>query len=147
MRVSSPFSALNPARRGPGGRRPDGRGRAGGHHPAARLPDGRVLFARGAEGTHDPLLAKAFVFEKDGTRVALVALDLIATTFVTVAESCKLVEQRTGISIDVTERVSTTIKIDCKENDERIPNRFRVVVFLLPSGIFAIINYLIKTAF
>ena len=53
--------------------------------------------ARGAEGTHDPLLAKALVFEKDGTRVALVALDLISTTRGLVEETRKLIEKQTGI--------------------------------------------------
>ena len=53
--------------------------------------------ARGAEGTHDPLFAKALVFEKDGTRVALVALDLISTTRGLVEESRKLIEKQTGI--------------------------------------------------
>src|SRR5436305_9766348 len=52
---------------------------------------------RGAEGTHDPLFAKALVFEKDGTRVALVSLDLITTTRGVVEEARRLIEQRTGI--------------------------------------------------
>lgn len=52
---------------------------------------------RGAEGTHDPLFAKAVVFEKDGVRVALVALDLITTTRPLVEESRKLIEKQTGI--------------------------------------------------
>src|SRR5438045_9771283 len=52
---------------------------------------------RGAEGTHDPLYAKALVLEKDGTRVALVALDLITTTRGLVEETRKLVEKQTGI--------------------------------------------------
>lgn len=53
--------------------------------------------ARGAEGTHDPLYAKALVFEKDGTRAALVTLDLIATTRPIVEEARKFVEKQTGI--------------------------------------------------
>lgn len=52
---------------------------------------------RGAEGTHDPLYAKALVFEKDGTTVALVSLDLITTTRGIVEESRKLIEKQTGI--------------------------------------------------
>ncbi|MBN9117914.1 MAG: neutral/alkaline non-lysosomal ceramidase N-terminal domain-containing protein [Planctomycetes bacterium] len=52
---------------------------------------------RGAEGTHDPLFAKVLVFEKDGTRVALVSLDLITTTRGLVEETRKLVERQTGI--------------------------------------------------
>ena len=53
--------------------------------------------ARGAEGTHDPLFAKALVLEKDGVKVALVALDLISTTRGLVEESRKLIEKETGI--------------------------------------------------
>ncbi len=52
---------------------------------------------RGAEGTHDPLFAKALVFEKDGTTVALVSLDLITTTRGLVEEARKLIEKQTGI--------------------------------------------------
>src|SRR6187455_1713938 len=52
---------------------------------------------RGAEGTHDPLFAKALVFEKDGTRIALVSLDLITTTRGLVEETRKRIEQQTGI--------------------------------------------------
>lgn len=53
--------------------------------------------ARGAEGTHDPLYAKALVFEKDGTKVALVVLDLIATTRPMVDEARAQIEKQTGI--------------------------------------------------
>jgi Neutral/alkaline non-lysosomal ceramidase, N-terminal len=52
---------------------------------------------RGAEGTHDPLFAKALVIEKDGTRIALVSLDLITTTRGLVEETRKRIEQQTGI--------------------------------------------------
>jgi hypothetical protein len=52
---------------------------------------------RGAEGTHDPLFARALVLEKDGTTVALVALDLITTTRGIVDEARKLVEKHTVI--------------------------------------------------
>lgn len=52
---------------------------------------------RGAEGTHDPLFAKALVIEKDGVKVALVTLDLIATTFPMVAESRKLIAEQVKI--------------------------------------------------
>jgi hypothetical protein len=52
---------------------------------------------RGAEGAHDPLFAKALVIEKDGTRIALVSLDLITTTRGLVEETRRLIEQRTGI--------------------------------------------------
>jgi hypothetical protein len=49
------------------------------------------------EGTLDPLYATALVIEKDGTKAALVSLDLIGTTFGVVTEARKLVEQATGI--------------------------------------------------
>jgi neutral ceramidase len=65
--------------------------------PPVGCPMAGYYSLRGAEGTHDPLMAKALVFEKDGTRVALVGLDLIGTTFGMVEESRKLVEAATGI--------------------------------------------------
>ncbi|MFO0848505.1 MAG: hypothetical protein U0871_08110 [Gemmataceae bacterium] len=65
--------------------------------PPPGTPMAGYYATRGAEGTHDPLHAKAVVFEQDGTRVALVALDLIATTAGSVAEARGLVEKRTGI--------------------------------------------------
>ncbi len=65
--------------------------------PPVGCPMAGYYSLRGAEGTHDPLMAKALVFEKDGTRVALVALDLIGTTFGMVNESRKLIEAETGI--------------------------------------------------
>ncbi|VTR97490.1 Uncharacterized protein OS=Pirellula staleyi (strain ATCC 27377 / DSM 6068 / ICPB 4128) GN=Psta_2338 PE=4 SV=1: Ceramidase_alk [Gemmata massiliana] len=52
---------------------------------------------RGAEGTHDPLFAKALVFEKGDTAVALVSLDLLLTTHDMVEGARKLIEERTGI--------------------------------------------------
>lgn len=65
--------------------------------PPRGCPMAGYYSARGAEGTHDSLHAKALVFEKDGTRAALVALDLIGTTRGLVEETRKLVEQQTGI--------------------------------------------------
>src|SRR5438552_14008444 len=65
--------------------------------PPRGCPMAGYYSARGAEGTHDPLHAKALVFEKDGTRVALVALDLIGTTRGLVEESRKAIEKDTGI--------------------------------------------------
>jgi neutral ceramidase len=65
--------------------------------PPVGCPMAGYYSLRGAEGTHDPLMAKALVFEKDGTRVALVALDLIGTTFGMVEESRKAIEAATGI--------------------------------------------------
>jgi hypothetical protein len=65
--------------------------------PPKGCPMAGYYSIRGAEGTHDPLFAKALVFEKDGTKVALVALDLISTTRGLVEETRKLVEKETGI--------------------------------------------------
>jgi hypothetical protein len=65
--------------------------------PPPGCPMAGYYSARGAEGTHDPLWAKALVFEKDGTRVALVALDLISTTRGLVEDTRALVEKQTGI--------------------------------------------------
>lgn len=65
--------------------------------PPRGCPMAGYYSARGAEGTHDPLFAKALVFEKDGTRVALVALDLIGTPRGLVEESRAKVEKATGI--------------------------------------------------
>src|SRR5262245_54534 len=65
--------------------------------PPRGCPMAGYYSVRGAEGTHDPLLGKALVLEKDGVRVALVALDLISTTRGLVEESRKLIEAETGI--------------------------------------------------
>src|SRR5262245_36831533 len=65
--------------------------------PPVGCPMAGYYSFRGAEGTHDPLFAKALVFEKDGTKVALVALDLITTTRGLVEDTRKLVEKQTGI--------------------------------------------------
>lgn len=65
--------------------------------PPVGCPMAGYYSPRGAEGTHDPLHAKALVFEKDGVRVALVALDLISTTRPIVEQSRALIEQQTGI--------------------------------------------------
>ncbi len=65
--------------------------------PPPGTPMAGYYSPRGAEGTHDPLHAKALVLEKDGTKAALVALDLIGTTFGMVEQSRKLIERETGI--------------------------------------------------
>ena len=65
--------------------------------PPPGVPMAGYYHVRGAEGTHDPLRAKAIVFEQGGTRVALVGLDLIGTTFGMVADARKLIEAQTGI--------------------------------------------------
>lgn len=65
--------------------------------PPPGTPMAGYYALRGAEGTRDPLRAKALVFEKDGTRAALVALDLIGTTAGMVADARKLIAEQTGI--------------------------------------------------
>src|SRR6478752_5811520 len=65
--------------------------------PPRGCPMAGYYSVRGAEGTHDPLHAKALVLEKDGVRVALVALDLISTTRNLVEETRTLIEKETGI--------------------------------------------------
>lgn len=65
--------------------------------PPVGCPMAGYYALRGAEGTHDPLMAKAIVFEKDGVRVALVALDLISTTREMVTDSRKRIEAECGI--------------------------------------------------
>src|SRR5438034_15983 len=65
--------------------------------PPRGCPMAGYYSARGAEGTHDPLFARVLVFEKDGTRAALVTLDLIGTTRGLVEESRRRIEATTGI--------------------------------------------------
>lgn len=52
---------------------------------------------RGAKDVLDDLHSKALVLEHDGTRVALVACDLISLPRRTVAEARRLIEKQTGI--------------------------------------------------
>jgi neutral ceramidase len=65
--------------------------------PPRGCPMAGYYSARGAEGTHDPLQAKAIVFEHDGTRVALVGLDLIGTPRDLVEATRAAIETGTGI--------------------------------------------------
>lgn len=65
--------------------------------PPRGCPMAGYYSARGAEGTHDPLQAKALVIEVDGTRVALVALDLIGTPRELVEATRAAIEKSTGI--------------------------------------------------
>jgi neutral ceramidase len=66
--------------------------------PPRGCPMAGYYSVRGAEGTHDPLHSKALVLEKDGVRVALVALDLISTTRSLVEDARALIEKETGIA-------------------------------------------------
>jgi neutral ceramidase len=65
--------------------------------PPKGMPMAGYYSARGAEGTHDRLFARAVVLEKDGTKAALVSLDLIGTTFGMTEQSRKLIEAETKI--------------------------------------------------
>ena len=65
--------------------------------PPPGTPMAGYYALRGADGTHDPLFATALVLEQDGTRVALVGLDLVVVTAEIVADARKLVADQTGI--------------------------------------------------
>lgn len=65
--------------------------------PPLGTPMAGYYSERGADGVRDDLFAKALVLEKDGTKAALVALDLISTTRPHVVEARRLIEKETGI--------------------------------------------------
>lgn len=65
--------------------------------PPLGTPMAGYYSPRGAEGVHDDLHAKAVVLDKDGTRVALVVLDLVSTTAPMVKEARRLIESTTSI--------------------------------------------------
>jgi hypothetical protein len=65
--------------------------------PPVGVPMAGYYFARAAASVHDHLYAKAIVLEADGTRAALVALDLITTHRWLVEEARSAIEERTGI--------------------------------------------------
>ena len=68
--------------------------------PPLGAPMAGYYSARGCTGVHDPLHASALVIEQDGTRVVLVALDLISTTQELVAEARRLIAVDPGIPVD-----------------------------------------------
>src|SRR5438270_7837314 len=65
--------------------------------PPLGTPMAGYYSARGAEGVHDDLYAKAVVLEKDGTKAAMVSLDLITTTFPLIKEARREIERTTGL--------------------------------------------------
>lgn len=65
--------------------------------PPAGAPMAGYYHARGAEGTLDDLHAKALVLDDGSTKVALITLDLISTTFTLTREARAQVEKLTGI--------------------------------------------------
>ncbi|MEP6595738.1 MAG: neutral/alkaline non-lysosomal ceramidase N-terminal domain-containing protein [Ginsengibacter sp.] len=65
--------------------------------PLAGTPMAGYYYERGADKIHDDLYAKAFVIEKDGNKVAIVACDLIGISAEIVAEVRKIVQKSSGI--------------------------------------------------
>ncbi|MDD4788885.1 MAG: hypothetical protein PHO07_17075, partial [Pirellulales bacterium] len=65
--------------------------------PPEGTPMAGYYHERAADGVHDDLFAKAIVLESNGSKAALVALDLISTTRDMVDEARALVEKATGI--------------------------------------------------
>ncbi len=65
--------------------------------PPKGTPMAGYYATRGAEGTLDKLFARVLVLEKDGTRAALVGLDLIGTTFGMTKAVREKVQAVTGI--------------------------------------------------
>jgi neutral ceramidase len=65
--------------------------------PLVGTPMAGYYNTRLAEGTHDELFSKVLVFEQDGTKMALVALDLVSLPRYTVEEARKLIAQTTGV--------------------------------------------------
>ncbi len=65
--------------------------------PAPGTPMAGYHSPRGADGVRDDLFAKALVLEKDGTKAALVSLDLIGTTRHFVTEARREIAKTTGI--------------------------------------------------
>ena len=68
--------------------------------PPTGTPMAGYYHERASTGVHDDLYAKAIVLEQDGSRVALVALDLISTIRPVVIAARDLIEERTGIPGD-----------------------------------------------
>jgi hypothetical protein len=68
--------------------------------PPVGIPMAGYYNTRLAEGTHDDLQAKAIVFEQDGAKAAVVALDLVSLPRQTVVEARRLIEQGTGLRGD-----------------------------------------------
>ena len=68
--------------------------------PPTGIPMAGYYYVRPAESIHDPLFAKALVLDDGQTRAALVALDLIATSFDLVHDARTEIEAATGIPAD-----------------------------------------------
>lgn len=68
--------------------------------PPAGVPMAGYYAVRLAEGTHDDLFAKAIVFEQEGAKAAVVALDLVTVLRPTVEEARRIIERTTGLRGD-----------------------------------------------
>ncbi len=68
--------------------------------PAMGTPLAGYYTPRAADAVHDDLMAKAIVLEQDGSKVALVACDLIGLPRPIVLEARKVIEQNVGIPPD-----------------------------------------------
>jgi hypothetical protein len=68
--------------------------------PPKGIPMAGYYSIRLAEGTHDDLNAKAIVFEQDGAKAALVALDLVTVARPTIEEARRLIARSTGVPGD-----------------------------------------------
>ena len=68
--------------------------------PPVGIPMAGYYATRLAEGTHDELNAKAIVFEQDGAKAALVALDLVTLARPTIDEARRLIAKLTGVPPD-----------------------------------------------
>lgn len=68
--------------------------------PPVGIPMAGYYATRLAEGTFDDLNAKALVFEQDGAKAALVALDLVTLARPTIDEARRLIAQQTGVPPD-----------------------------------------------
>lgn len=65
--------------------------------PPLGIPMAGYYHPRGATGVHDSLYARTIVLESNGTKVALVSLDLITTKRPFVEKARRLIEEETGI--------------------------------------------------
>src|SRR4051794_13866074 len=65
--------------------------------PPVGIPMAGYYSTRLAEGTHDDLHAKAMVFEQDGVKAALVAVDLVTVGWPTIEAARKLIAKNTGV--------------------------------------------------
>ena len=65
--------------------------------PPAGIPMAGYYAIRLAEGTHDELHAKAIVFEQDGAKAAVVAVDLVTLGRPTIEDARRMIGETTGV--------------------------------------------------